>query len=144
MRGKNIEDIVWIEKCLKNALPLIVYTYRNYYKISQTDLANMLDTDQAVVSRLENGRQEPSLTMLLYISKRIPYGLNLVKLLDPRMVKIFNLISKRIPSFQKETGGQKKFQTMLNNYNSFLTDYQNYILNKNTLDYVDKNEKIAA
>ena len=126
MRGKNIENNYWIERCLKNALPLIIYTYRNYHKISQTELAVLLDTDQAVVSRLENGRQEPSLTILLYFSQRIPYGINLVKLLDPRMVRVISLIGRRVKSFNRPSASQDKFQSMLKSYENFLVDYNKY------------------
>lgn len=71
-KRKNSKLVITFGKRLKEL--------RTIYKLTQAQLADILDTDAAYIGKLESGKREPSLSTLNDLA--MAFGLTLNKFLD--------------------------------------------------------------
>lgn len=104
LKNKIMKDVelynIYEELKFKEDISLQIIKARNKINITQLELANLINTKQPSIARLENGNSLPSLTLLLRIAKALNTKINMEfeinKIESTHTVTVVNKVSENI------------------------------------------------
>lgn len=121
----NIDNVLEYEQILLSISKAII-KYRRENKLSQTELAKILNVNQVMISKLESGNYNPTIKLLHTISRKLTNSSNLfIDLLKDIITNLYK--SKNI----EYTMQFKKYET----YKYKTNDNVTYLVNENNNSY---------